>query len=486
MKQIYTALLLLIIPSIILTGQNIRINELMAINNNVITDNYGNYSDWIEIKNTGTTVVDLGGMYITDNLFFPFTWQLPLGNDSTKIQPGSFLILWADGNTNQGVLHVGFQLSGGGEQVGLFNSSGNIIDTVSFGQQVPNISFGRFPDGASNWVYFAQSTPGTTNASNYLTASNYQVALPNSAGFTQQISLYSNISWTLSNPVSWISVSPGSGSNNGTVVITTTEANTTGTDRTTLLTLSGASLADQQIEVIQYGSPSLPKLVINELMADNLSFIADPSGQFDDWFEIYNYGSTPVNIGGFFLTDDLGEPTRYQVPADDPSETTIPPYGFMLVWADGNTGQGPLHTNFSLSKSGEQIGLFLNQFTAIDTVIFSQQYSNISYGRTWDASPGWTYFNVPTPGYSNALDIAESDNGLIKIWPNPAAEYLHFTSSTPVGNIEILDFTGRVVFSQILDNTFTTIPVSSMTPGVYLFRYQSTVGTSLKKFVLAR
>ena len=55
-------------------------------------------------------------------------------------------------------------------------------------------------------------------------------------------------------------------------------------------------------------------LVINEFMASNNSSVPDPQGQYEDWIEIYNFGSSAIDIGGFYLTDDLSNPTKWQIP----------------------------------------------------------------------------------------------------------------------------------------------------------------------------
>jgi hypothetical protein len=67
-----------------------------------------------------------------------------------------------------------------------------------------------------------------------------------------------------------------------------------------------------------------------------------------DWVEIYNEGDEAIDIGGMYLTDDLEEPTKWKIPDNFPWETTIGPKGYLLVWADGDPEQGPLHVDFGL------------------------------------------------------------------------------------------------------------------------------------------
>jgi hypothetical protein len=144
---------------------DIYINEFMADNDNVITDPQGDFDDWIEIYNGGTGMVDIGGIYITDDLDEPAKYLIPdLEPDSTTIFPDGHLILWADKDLEDGVLHVNIKLSKNGEQIGLFNSDGlSVIDSVTFGEQSSDISFGRYPDGEPFWSRMYSPTPGQSN-----------------------------------------------------------------------------------------------------------------------------------------------------------------------------------------------------------------------------------------------------------------------------------------------------------------------------------
>ena len=143
-------------------------------------------------------------------------------------------------------------------------------------------------------------------------------------------------------------------------------------------------------------------LVINEIMAANNTTIRDPQGQYDDWIEIYNYGSDAIDIGGMFLTDNLSAPTKWQVPSNNSTLSTIPGGGYLLIWADNDTTDSGLHANFKLDAAGEDIALFdSNGVTLIDSIIFGEQTGDISYGRYPYAADYWQQFGLPTPGEQN-------------------------------------------------------------------------------------
>lgn len=143
----------------------LKINEFLASNDYANLDPFGGNDDWLEIYNAGAEAVDIGGMYITDDLSEPTKWQIPdTQSDSTTILPGCFLILWADGEPEQGVLHIDPKLSGGGEQIGLIASDGvTVIDSLTYGEQTADISQGRLSDGTDAWEFFTNPTPGYTN-----------------------------------------------------------------------------------------------------------------------------------------------------------------------------------------------------------------------------------------------------------------------------------------------------------------------------------
>ena len=143
-------------------------------------------------------------------------------------------------------------------------------------------------------------------------------------------------------------------------------------------------------------------LYINEFMADNDNTVEDPDepGAYEDWFEIYNSGDTVCVLSGMYLTDDLTEPTKYQIPLG----VTIAANGYLIFWADDDSEQGSTHTNFKLSAGGEQIGLFgtdnnLNQ--AVDVITYESQTTDVSYGRCPDGSEIWEFLDSASPGSVN-------------------------------------------------------------------------------------
>jgi len=143
------------------------INELMADNTGSARDQNGDDDDWIEIYNYSDSAVNIGGMYLTDNQSAAAGWRVPDNNPTvTTIAPKGFLLIWADGETDEGTLHAGFKLGSDGENIRFFAADGKtLIDEVTFGSQAENRSYGRMPDGSGNWQTLAAPTPGKPNSS---------------------------------------------------------------------------------------------------------------------------------------------------------------------------------------------------------------------------------------------------------------------------------------------------------------------------------
>lgn len=137
----------------------ILINEFLASNQTANGHpEFRELSDWIELYNTAHGVIDLSGYYVTDNLDEPLKWQIP---DGTLIPGTGFLLLWADGR-NTG-LHMSFKLNKGGEQIGLYTPDGVPVDTLSFGAQQDDMSYGRLGNDANQWSFFSPPSPGSVN-----------------------------------------------------------------------------------------------------------------------------------------------------------------------------------------------------------------------------------------------------------------------------------------------------------------------------------
>ena len=152
-------------PNPLPSVKKLVINELMATNATTYQNpqQQGAYPDWFEIYNPNSFAVDMAGMYVTDNLSNFTTFRIPGGSPATIIPAYGYKVFCADDSTRQGPLHVAFKLSSSGESLGLADTSGIPIDSVSFGAQTPDVSFGRLPNGTGPFQSITSATPGAKN-----------------------------------------------------------------------------------------------------------------------------------------------------------------------------------------------------------------------------------------------------------------------------------------------------------------------------------
>lgn len=138
------------------------INEVLASNDSIASDQDQEFDDWIELYNNTDQAIDLSGYLLSDNSESLGKWAFPEG---TTIGGSDYLIIWADSDEDQEGLHASFKLSAGGEAVFLSDPDSMIVDQVSFEDQTTDISYGRFPNGTGG---FQTMTP-TFNTQNTVT-----------------------------------------------------------------------------------------------------------------------------------------------------------------------------------------------------------------------------------------------------------------------------------------------------------------------------
>ncbi len=216
--------------------------------------------------------------------------------------------------------------------------------------------------------------------------------------------------------------------------------------------------------------PAPAGLVINELMSSNDTTYADENNEFDDWIELYNGGTTDIDIAGMYITDDSAEPMKYRIPTCD-NNTTIAAGGYMVIWADNEEEQGALHTNFSLSASGEFVGLYTADGTTVaDSVSFGAIDQDKSFGRRTDGANDWVVFEATTPNASNnsgvVLNVIANNalNNALSVYPNPVQNEVFFNKTV---DVQIFTITGKLVKEVKAVNTLN---VSDFNNGVYLIR----------------
>lgn len=265
-------------------------------------------------------------------------------------------------------------------------------------------------------------------------------------------------------------------------------------DRTTMHPRTGS------IE-INSASAAAPSAVINEFMADNGS-IADPSGQFDDWIELFNPTASPVRLTNKYLTDKNGTFTKWRFTQSDLS---IPPGGRVIVWCDEEPAQPGIHANFKLSAGGEFIALTDSDgVTVLDSITFGAQQKDISYGRSPDGSSLWGFMTATPLAANNSITTVRPTEVLpkefsIAAFPNPFNPTTTIRYSLPqeqLVRLSISDLIGREIWNHTAERMAAgehaiewngrNIQGGSVSSGIYLLRVQAGNSVSILKLILLK
>ncbi len=211
-------------------------------------------------------------------------------------------------------------------------------------------------------------------------------------------------------------------------------------------------------------------IVINEFMADNVTTITDPNGEYDDWIELYNSTSNMIPLTGKYLTDKKDNLTKWKF--IDPN-LFLAPNEYLLVWCDEDSGQVGFHTNFKLSAGGEFIALVENDgITISDSLSFGQQTTDISFGRYPDGSNDWVFMS-PTPGTTNNISSVNEDEFIpyefsLSAYPNPFNPTTSIRYSIP--NVTLSEVGGsrvQLIIYDILGNEVVTLVNEEKPAGTY-------------------
>ena len=148
----------------------------------------------------------------------------------------------------------------------------------------------------------------------------------------------------------------------------------------------------------------IPLLWINEVQPNNLSGPTDNAGEREPWVEIYNAGSGPLSLNGFYLSDNFTNLARWAFPPG----SSLAPGAFQLVWLDGHAGQttsADWHAGFRADPTHGTLAIVsvLNGRTSVvDHLSYQFAAPDLSFGSFPEGNPASRrWFFLPTPGTTN-------------------------------------------------------------------------------------
>ena len=144
----------------------------------------------------------------------------------------------------------------------------------------------------------------------------------------------------------------------------------------------------------QYGNNG--KLIINEIMASNLSSYKDKDNNYYDWIELYNGYNFDINLEGYHLADKEFDTKIWEFPS-----ITIKKNSYLVIFASGRDkcDENECHTSFKLSSNGEVITLSDKEDSIISRIKYERTKQDTSYGHLRNK---YVYFYNPTPGLKNS------------------------------------------------------------------------------------
>jgi len=452
----------------------LRINEVLASNGGAV-NHFGTTPDVIELYNASDVTVNLTGVRLTDEMENPDKFIFPSG---ASIPARGYLVVYANNADGTPGYHLGFNLSGGGETLYLFNAAsagGALIDSVSFGLQLTDLSVGRLADG--NWT-LTEPTFGSANRAaelgdpRLLTINEWlaNAQAPFEEDFVELLNtdalpvalggLYLTdnwLGWPARHTVPPLTFMAG---NSYLALIADGNAGAgadhlnfslTSEDGAIAILLPDLTIIDcvvyqpQQPNISQGRNPNgggalvffatptpgAPNpivsgpppfggaLVINEVLASNTGVPEAPSGgapRTPDWVELYNGTTNVIDLADFSLTDDTLASRKFVFS----NNTQIAAGGYLRVRCDDGLPATNSNTGFGLRAAGGAVYLFhspANGGGLIDAIVYGVQTPNLSIGRVPSGSANWV-LNTPTPDAENNAvpTLGSIDNLKVNEW----------------------------------------------------------------------
>jgi hypothetical protein len=148
-------------------------------------------------------------------------------------------------------------------------------------------------------------------------------------------------------------------------------------------------------------------LFINEFAASNVLSFRNADGGYEDWIEIYNSGPAAVDLAGYAVSDDAALRSAWRIPAGQPSKTTVPARGYLVLIADCDTARSAGHLGIRLARERGRIALLApDGATVVDDVSYAEQTADVSWGRAPSGAASWRTMSPPTPGAANGSGFA--------------------------------------------------------------------------------
>jgi len=220
--------------------------------------------------------------------------------------------------------------------------------------------------------------------------------------------------------------------------------------------------------------PVVSGLVINEIMAGNVTAVADQNGEYDDWVELYNGNSFSLNLNGYYLSDNENDLTKWTFP-----NVSIPANDYLIVWCDTAGGtQSGLHTTYRLSADQEEVYLTDPTGTVVDAVHFVNMIPDKGYARVPNGS-GIMQYQTHTYDDNNLListinQVSAVTN--LRVYPNPSNSRIYILGANE--GVSVFNMIGQKVFTE---KEVASVDISNWENGIYFVKSGNSVVKIIKQ-----
>jgi hypothetical protein len=446
-------------PNYLATNTTRLLNEVMVRAETYPGPGASKAVDWIELVNTSSTAVSLAGHSLSVGQRRPGQWVFPTG---LTLPAGGFLVVHCDSEqpastTAAAPLNLGRNLENSGGAVYWFDPHGQLLDSLEFGSALPDQAIGR---SGNSWQLLTTPTPGLPNAApaplgdptavrlnewmagdvgnDWIEVFN-PLALPVDLGgfrLTDDPSLAGQ-STPLLRPLTfvaaggWVSWTADGDGEKGPAhlpfkldrlgeTVRLYGAGTTLVDSIDLLAqASGVSegrFPDGGTELVRFPGTasrsaanflSLPTVVVNEVLTHT-----DPP--LEDALELRNLGDQPVDLGGWYLSNETATWQRYRIP----DHTVLPAGGYRVFYEHqfNAPALGPLAFTLNSAHGDE---LWLSAAAADGRFLgyragarFGPAWNGVSFGR-FETSHGTDFVALSqrTLGVDNPSSLEQFRQG---------------------------------------------------------------------------
>jgi CotH kinase protein/Lamin Tail Domain/Secretion system C-terminal sorting domain len=229
-----------------------------------------------------------------------------------------------------------------------------------------------------------------------------------------------------------------------------------------------------------YASLSPGQVVINEILSLNTTSTQNANGLFTDWIELYNTTSSTVSLDYLLLSDKISHPNKWQFPQG----YTIPPFGYFIVWADGDTSSNEVHCSFGFSGNGEEAILSYANGTIIDSTTYPIQSDDVTWGRIPNGIGPFMYLQ-PTFNAVNLISSAHeiSTGERFILYPNPSNGKVFIRSSIEEIDLIITNILGNSVYEKRISTNEVSLTLNLST-GIYFYQAISQGNTFSGKILI--